>query len=181
MRPPPRTHLSWLRKSVARKMLLLCTICHFLSSDVSAQIAVIVNATNPVESVSAADLKRIFLGQITTWEFGGGTKGTINLIDYRGKEEISETFYQTVAGTSPIIIRMKWLSMILNGEFQTLPVSMESERKMLEYIADNPSAIGFMSLADLDHSLKTIKVLKIDGNEVSDTQYPLRLSGKPTP
>ena len=162
------------RMSIARTLLLVGGTCLLLSTDARAQIAVVVNGTNPVESLRMAELKRIFLGERLTWVSGRGTSGHINLIDYKGKKEVAEKFYRTVAGISSIRIRMKWLSMILNGEFQNLPVSMDSERKMLDYIATNPFAIGFIHISDFDPSLDSVKVIKVDGKEISDSKYPLQ-------
>ena len=96
-----------------------------------AQVAVIVNSENPVESLDKDELRRIYLGEVTSWKLTKEKRENIVLIDYTAKVEIGEKFYRAAVGMSPVRVRMKWLGRILNGEFQKLPISMDSETKMV--------------------------------------------------
>ena len=140
-------------------VLLWLVASLIVSEEVHAQVAVIVNSKNPIESLTKDELRRIYLGEMTRWDFADDRRENIRrenirreniiLIDYKGEVEIGKKFYEIAVGMSPIKVRMKWLGKILNGEFKELPMSTDSERKLVRFVAGNVEAIGFLHIADL--------------------------------
>ena len=165
-------NLRGLARSLARALLGAVVLLTVVES--RAQIAVVTNIANPESSITLAELRRIYLGETTSWEFSEQRRESITLLDYKGEADVGEAFYRIIAQMSPTRIRLKWLSMILNGEFQKLPKSTDSERKLVELIGNDVGAIGFLRVVDLDPLAKSVKVLKIDGKGTGDRDYPLR-------
>ena len=155
-------------------VLLWLVASLIVSEEVHAQVAVIVNSKNPVESLTKDELRRIYLGEMTGWDFADDRRENIILIDYKGEVEIGKKFYEIAVGMSPIKVRMKWLGKILNGEFKELPMSTDSERKLVRFVAGNVGAIGFLHIADLYSPLDSVKIVKIDGKGIRERDYPIQ-------
>ena len=154
--------------------LLWIFVFLLMCGQTSAQIAVIVNAKNPVESLTKAELRRIYLAEVIRWEFTADQTEDIILVDNRGEAEVGERFYKATVDMSPVKVRMKWLGRILNGELDSLPISMASERRLLRFVAQNVGAIGFVRAKDLDPRVTAIKALEIDGKGIGHKDYPIR-------
>ena len=154
-------------------LLLWVSLSLLISEQLDAQIAVIVNSANPVESLTNAELKRIYLAEVLRWDFADDTKEDIILVDYKGEVETAEKFYQTTAGMTPVKVRLKWLSRMFDGELLSLPVSMDSERKMIRFVAENTGAIGFIRATDLDPAVISVKAIEIDGVGIGHKDYPI--------
>ena len=152
--------------------LLLC-LC-FQSEGLYAQIAVVVNAKNPTDSLRIAQLTRIYLCQVTYWDFGDGRKEPVTLIDYRGHTKTVKEFYGTVTGLSQAKVRLAWMGKMLNGELQSLPVKLSSAQEVLSYVAKTPGAVAFIEVEKLDLDVHPIKIVKIDGKGIKNKAYPLK-------
>ena len=138
------------------------------------RIVVVVNQENPIESLTLTELKRIYLGDITRWEPNGHPSASIILIDYRYNSETASEFYKKVMGFSQSRVRLRWIGNMLNGEIQVLPVKIDSEEDLFDFISKHRWAIGFVNLDSFDPQLVSIKVVMIDGKNYSDQDYPLR-------
>lgn len=134
-----------------------------------AQIAVVVNSNHHMESITMAELNRIFLGEITRWK-----NENVTLIDHKYKSNTTKNFFNRVCGLSQSKVRLKWIGKMLNGDFQTLPVKLASDAEILKFVSETPGAIGFVDSESLDHITDLVKVLKIDGKAVNDPKYPMR-------
>jgi ABC-type phosphate transport system substrate-binding protein len=145
-----------------QKACFLTIVCILLCGQSDAQLCVIINNDNPTDTLSKSELRRIYLGEETHWHFQKRNEPII-LTDYKGKMNIAGEYYPQVVGLSPVKVRMKWLEKIFNGEFQSLASPFESEKEVIEFIAANRSAIGFVHLDQITPKPAAIKILKIDG------------------
>ena len=167
------TKVSSMNKS--RTFLLFCLLFLSLNSGkLYAQFVAVVNSENPINSLSMIQLRSIYLGEITTWEFDRKRSENIILVDYRQKTKSTEQFYKIVTGLSQSRIRLEWLGKILNGEFQILPVKLSSETDILKYISKNVGAIGFVDAESFNAKIYPIKAIKIGGKNFKDKNYPLK-------
>lgn len=162
--------ISWDRGWLAA--LLLSWI---LASTLPAQArtAVIVNSKNPVASLTTAELKRIYLGDLRRWDAVSGAKEPVELVDYKGERERVAEFYQATTGMSVIRLRTQWIGMVFRGEMPQLPASVKTEEEMIAHVAAHPGAIGFVDSAFLDRLPAQVKVLKVGAKLPGDEGYPL--------
>jgi len=110
-------------------------------------IAVIVNSSNPVSSLSLEQIRDIYTGAITDWSqvSGGAKRGRIAVIS---REEGSGTrgAFEEIAGFQGRLVR--------GANESTSTGAIKAS------IAQNPDAIGYISLGSVDN---TIKALQVDG------------------
>lgn len=107
-------------------------------------IAIIVNPANSVADLSMDQIAQIYTGQITNWSDVGGDDAEIVCI---GREAGSGTRdgFETITDTKDAC---------------KLSQELTSTGDVIQTVANNPNAIGYASMADLNDSVKT---LTIDG------------------
>lgn len=131
-------------------------------------VAVIVNADNPVNDMTLAELKAVFTGEISNWSKVGGND-----------EKIDVLARETGSGTSKFFISHVLKRSTIAKSATTVP-SIET---MMETIANNKNAIGYAGMEALGEKPGKIKSLKLqlitDGTAVGATAasaiggYPL--------
>ena len=75
--------------------------------------------------------------------------------------QMSEQDYQTF-----------FLQATFTGNVQSAPKKLNSPAAMRQFVADNPGAIGYVRLKDVDDS---VKIVKIDGKSPGDDGYKLKI------
>ncbi|MCL2440494.1 MAG: phosphate ABC transporter substrate-binding protein [Treponema sp.] len=108
-------------------------------------IAVIVNSSNPVSNLTVDQIRNIYTGAITDWSQVGGRAGRIAVVS---REEGSGT-----RGAFEEIVRFQ--GRLLAGANEST-----STGAIKAGIAQNPNAIGYISLGSVDD---TIKAISVDG------------------
>jgi phosphate transport system substrate-binding protein len=93
-------------------------------------IVIYVNKANPVRELSVAQVRSIFLGQITNWKELGGADSRINLF----------------AGESTTGTLAFFQESVLHGEEPYPFVGKNNTHALLEVIAADPAAIGYGTL-----------------------------------
>ena len=136
-------------------------------------VATIVHAKNPVDSLTAAQIRDIFAGRITNWKEVGGPDATINLYS---RDEAS--------GTRAVY----WKKLLNKGPVAVSANIVPSNGAMKAAVSRDPFAIGYVSIGHLDN---TVKAPKLDGITVNqqtamDGTYPvvrklyMNTKGQPT-
>lgn len=133
-------------------------------SRVDAQIAVVVHRDNPVHDLPLAALRRLYLGQTTT--FNDGQR--VVLLEYT---PMQASFYKKALGMSPDLVHRHWIGLVFQGEDANPPQPFRDPDAVKHYVADHPGAIAFMDLRAVD---ATVKVIRVGGLAPADAQYPLR-------
>ena len=133
----------------------------------SDAIAIIVHRSNPVENLSFAELRRIFLLERQTWPHG--RKITVILRE-AGQPERVEALALIVGMSEPEYDRHV-LFQTFRGDVGLGPRSIRSAASMLRFVYNAPGAIGYVYVRELDDSVKT---LRIDGLPPDDAGYRLR-------
>ena len=141
---------------------------------VHAQIVVVVNRANPTDSLRLSGLRRVYRTVISKWEHEQQERTDITLLDYKRKTKLVESFYRQVTGLSRSRVRLLWVGKLLQGDLRVLPVAVDSETEMLEYISQNKGAIGFVSVERFNSAGTLVKSVKIDGKDFKSEEYPLR-------
>ncbi|MGN8772530.1 phosphate ABC transporter substrate-binding protein [Candidatus Weimeria sp. HCP3S3_B5] len=123
-------------------------------------IAMIVNPNNGVENLSMDQIAQIYTGKITNWKDVGGSDGKIVVI---GREAASGTRdgFETITDTKE---KCKYSQ------------ELTSTGDVIQTVAGNPNAIGYASLADLNDTVKSIKVDDVAPSEdtVKDGSYKIQ-------
>ena len=124
-------------------------------------IAVIVNPQNTVNNLTLNQTRDIFTGNITNWNQVGGSNAKINVVN---REEGSGTR----DGIQKIVLK--------GGNFGSGGITQSSTGAVRSYVAGDPNAIGYISFAEVDNS---VKALSIDGvaptyDTIENGTYPIQ-------
>ncbi|MGL5914735.1 MAG: phosphate ABC transporter substrate-binding protein, partial [Culicoidibacterales bacterium] len=112
-------------------------------------IAVVTNSENPVTDLSIDQIAKIYTGEITNWSEVGGADLPISVV---ARESASGTrgAFEELLG--------------IEDEMTTSATEFNGTGGVKSEIAQNPNAIGYISLGSVDD---TINALSVDGVEAS--------------
>lgn len=123
-------------------------------------IAIIVHAGNAVADLTLEQISAIFKGEITNWSEVGGNDGQIVLI---GREESSGTRdgFESITDTEGVCAYKQELT---------------SNGAVLTAVAENPNAIGYVSLSSVQETVKAIHVGGVAPSEetIKDGTYAVQ-------
>ena len=120
----------------------------------------VVHRGNPVDNLSLAQLKNIYLGQIDNWRQLGGPDRKIRVIAR-----------DTASGTHDV-----WHHLVMDQAQDLSGSSLKhSSSDVVSAVAEEPDAIGYISLAYLNAQVKPLRVNGIMGSSRSlrDGSYPI--------
>ena len=101
---------------------------------------VVVNAANPLTSLSKGDLAKIFLKKID--RFSNGQQATpVNLGD---ASPVRERFTKEILGKSVGALESYWQQQIFSGK-NVPPVTKASDAEVIEFVRATPGAVGYVS------------------------------------
>lgn len=131
-------------------------------------IAVIVNPSNPVRSLTTTELREVFAGKITNWNEVGGPDRHIDLVN---RDEASGT-------------RQAFKSIVMaDSDFDPSAAVLPGTGQVRDVVARSAGAIGYISLGFVAPRFTTtsVKALVIDGiapteATVASRAYPLSRS-----
>lgn len=112
-------------------------------------IALVVNPVNKLEDISLQDLAKVYSGEITNWKELGGDDKAIVVI---GREDGSGT-------------RDGFESIVMGDKEPKYAQELESTGSVINAVATTDGAIGYASLANVD---ETVKALKVGGVEATE-------------
>lgn len=112
-------------------------------------IALVVNPANKLEDITLEDLAKVYSGEITNWKKLGGDDKSIVVI---GREDGSGT-------------RDGFESIVMGDKEPKYAQELESTGSVINAVATTDGAIGYASLANVD---ETVKALKIGGIEATE-------------
>lgn len=124
-------------------------------------IVIAVNKNNTVTNLNYSQLKGIFSGNITNWNAVGGSSATIDVIT---REEGSGT-------------RTSFEDLVMNKtKIKSSAIVQSSTEAVKQSIVGDPNAVGFISLANLDSTVKAVNVNGVSPSEatVADGSYQLQ-------
>ena len=123
-------------------------------------IAIIVHTDNPVADPTVEQIAAIFKGEITNWSEVGGKNGEIVCI---GREESSGTRdgFESITDTEGTCVYRQELT---------------SNGAVLTAVAENPNAIGYVSLSSVKDAVKAISVGGVAPSEttIKDGSYAVQ-------
>jgi len=132
-------------------MLLLCATA---TADAGEELVLIVSAQSNIDPLDSTLVRKLFLG-LTVNHLGSRLRPVLNESDAR----IKELFLQNVVSMSEsnydrYILRLS----LLQG--RTQPVVFKDKKRLIDDIAADPSAVGYVWAKDVAHDAH-IKILRV--------------------
>ncbi len=132
-------------------------------------LAIVVNQSNPINSLSTAELRRIFLGQRGHWS--NGRRITIVMMEPGHPER--EAVLSEICQMSETEFSNHFLHGLFTGEVLVSPKTLASPQGVRKFVIYVPGAIGYLRASDVD---STVKVVRIDERYPGDKGYPFHVA-----
>ena len=118
----------------------IAPVAHVVALD---GLPVIVHPSNPVKDLTVAQIRDIYLGNITNWKAVGGPNKKIVVISRDTNSGTYETFHKLV---------MKKAKMMAGAEY------VGSNGAARQRVQSTPAAIGYAGIGFLDDTIKAVKI-----------------------
>ena len=135
-------------------------------------LVIVVNRSNPLDDLTSAELRRIFLGNRSYWANGR----RITLVMREPGEPERSTILREVCGLTEDQLKNHFLHGLFTGEILVSPKILSSPTGVRKFIFNVPGAIGYLRIGDVD---PTVKVVRIDELLPEDKGYKLRVQTEP--
>jgi ABC-type phosphate transport system substrate-binding protein len=114
---------------------------------------IVVNLSNPTQSLPATELRRIFMKETRLWPDGE----SIVPVDWESGSPLRQEFSQRVLGRSVREMAEFWVQQSVTQGLAP-PSSMRSALAISRFVANVPGAISYLPPSALDGSVKAIKI-----------------------
>src|ERR1700757_4550793 len=117
-------------------------------------LAIVVNISNPIENLSMAELRKIFLGERSHWP--NGRRITLVIME-PGQPERAAAL-SLICQMNESDFNNHFLHGLFTGEVFASPKTLASPVGVRKFIFNVPGAIGYLRAKDVDASVKVIRV-----------------------
>jgi phosphate transport system substrate-binding protein len=123
-------------------------------------LVVVVHLKNPIRSLSSAETQAIFAGTVVNWTQLGSTAGNIHIVSREEGSGTRTAFDELVMGTTEVAARA---------------IVQDSNGAVREIVAQDPNAIGYISLGLVDDRVATVEIdnIKPTMDNCQSGAYPL--------
>jgi hypothetical protein len=133
----------------------------------AADLAIVARADLPVDELSFAEVRKVFLGDRQYWNSNLRVTLLVRAPVARERDIVLRTIYQMTEAQ----FRQYWISKVFRAESASGPKVVYSSEMATELVAAIPGAIAFV---DAVHVPKGLKIIRIDGKAPGDKGYILR-------
>ncbi len=139
-------------RSLYRFLVLMSWFCPLWAA---ADMAVIVNAANPVKQLNQTQVADLYLGRSRT--FPGGEYALV--FDLPRDAPLRQRFFTSLAGMTPQQVNTYWSRLMFTGQVLP-PQALPNDRAVLDIVRRNPGAIGYVNAEALDSAVRVVLLLK---------------------
>lgn len=159
-----------LQKKLGRLLVLSCVLCSLAAHPagaVTGSVAVVVHPDTPVNDLSLAEVRKLFLGDRQFWNSNLRVVLLVRAPVAREREVVLHAIYQM----SEAQFRQYWIAKVFRAETTSGPKIVYSAEMTNELVTAIPGAIGFMPAEKVPTGMK---VLRINGKLPGESGYPLQ-------
>jgi hypothetical protein len=128
------------------------------------RVAVVVNEKNPVNNLSAPELRMLFAGEKHAWPGGLPVK-----IFVRAPGANERVVMLKVLGMSESEYKRYWAAQVYRGEALAEPIGLFSNGMQREAVVLYPGAVALVNVQDVKLGMK---VVKVNGHMPAEAGYP---------
>ena len=132
----------------------------------AASVAIVVNNEVPIDELSFAEVRKVFLGERQFWN----PKLRVVLLMRAPVAPEREVVLRTIYQMSESQFRQYWISKVFRADVSSGPKIVYSTEMAADLITAIPGSIAFVDASQIP---KGMKVVKIDGKLPGDKAYPL--------
>ncbi len=144
-----------IRTNVKRSITFVTSLFFLvMAGQVFADVAVVANNGISVDSITAGEAKKIWLGKSKSL---GGTK--LKTADLPVGNVSRDHFYSTVVKKSGKKLKAYWAKIVFSGK-GTPPKLLESDADVIAWVAKTPGGLGYVNSDATSDSVKVLLVVK---------------------
>ena len=147
--------------------LLLVSAARIFGAADAGEVAVIVNPDNPVDSITSAELRRIFAGEKRSWN----SNIPVFLLVRGPQTHEREILLTRILKMTESEYKQYWVKKVYSGEVLREPLTLFSNGMQLEAVRAEKGGIALVNAQDVRLG---VKIVKIDGYLPGNAGYPLR-------
>lgn len=132
--------------------ILLLALLVVGSASYAAELILITNVSNSVDSISAKDVKKIYLGKKSSWNDGTSIK-----VFAQKDTDLTNVLVKKYVKKTPQQYFLYWQNAIFTGK-GTPPVEVDGNAQMKKIVKAQKGAIGYIDASELDSSVKKLTV-----------------------
>ncbi len=124
-----------------------------------ADIYIVVNAANPVNTMTQKEVMDLYTGRSRA--FPGGEPAMV--FDHPRDSAARAALYQSLTGMSLVQVNSYWSRLTFTG--QTLPPQpLPAEAVLADMVRRNPGAVGYLTAEPTDKALRVVFTLRVSAN-----------------
>jgi ABC-type phosphate transport system substrate-binding protein len=137
-------------------LMCLCVVLAVTIAEAQSQsFVVIVNAANPVTSLTPGEISDIFLKRTTRWK---GSKLVALPVDLSKRSPVREAFTKRLIARSVSAVGSYWQQQIFSGK-AVPPVEKTNEADVVAFVRANPGAVGYVAAGtELGSGVKAVLI-----------------------
>lgn len=149
--------LKFLSRAVPAYVLAALALFIWLPEAAFAEpVAVIVNASNPVSSMSVAEVRKLYENDAVRWP----DSKPVALFDLPVKNDARKKFSNAVHGKAPEEVTRDWANKKITNTAKNPPVTVSSAVVIQSKVSEDAGAIGYLSKTDVTSSkVKIVAVI----------------------
>ncbi|HEV7522429.1 MAG TPA: hypothetical protein VGP89_15100 [Candidatus Angelobacter sp.] len=147
-------------------LMLACSLGSSQASSPAGDIAVVVNASNPVNDVSMSELRNMLMGDRRFWKGNVRVKLILREPGTRDRDAILGLLLKL----DNKAFAAHWRAKVFRGEAAEEPLSVSSVSQLEHFLLQNPGGITFMTAKA---TVPQLKVLRLNGKLPGDRGYAL--------
>ena len=132
-----------------------------------APVAIVVHPETPIDDLSFAQLRRIFLGEQQYWAGNSRITLLVRAPESFEREFVLDRIYRMNEGQ----FRQYWIAKLFRAEVASGPKIVYSSEMALELVTAIRGAITFVAASSVQPGAK---VIRVDGKLPGESGYPLR-------
>lgn len=125
------------------------------ASSAMADLAIVVNPASPVTEITADEIADLFLAKATRTAEGV----RVIPVDQSEGGASRKQFYERVVKKSPSQLNSYWSRLIFTGKGRP-PFAVADDAEVIEFVATNPSMIGYVSTEAVTDQVKVVLTLQ---------------------
>jgi len=133
-----------------RQMVLLTALLASVSA-AQAGVVVVMSSKSDIDTLNKAQVTQIYLAKTDALPNGRVAKP----IDQAEGSAVRNEFYEKIAGKNAAQMKAYWSQLTFTGKPQP-PRQVSGDAAVKAAVADNPSAIGYISDGAVDGSVKVV-------------------------
>ena len=159
-----------------RNSLLICFILASVTTSPTAHaqcvpsgMAVIVNQSNPTDSLSMAQLRKLMLGDIHNWP----DRKPVTVVRREPTSEVTKCVLSSVVRMTDGEYSRYMMNIEFKGDQSAAMKTVTSAPGVVKSVAGSPGAIGLVEKAAEVTVGAGLKVIRINGKKPGEPGYPL--------